>query len=134
MARATGWQFEFVTLHQHPEFRNLWGYVQYSRPLETRADLDLWAPTFLAGQFGEAALLGFAGPGGSQDNAMVLEHVRAHLGSGDAGRMYFERAFHQAREYVMNEKTALRTVATTLIEREHLSRTEIEHILDTPVQ
>lgn len=130
MARSTGWDFEFVTLRQHPEYPNLWGYVQYSRPLETRADLDLWAPTFLAGQFGEVALMGFAGPGGSQDNAMVMEHVRAYLGNGDAARTFFERAFNQARECVLGEAAALRTVANTLIQREHLNRADIDLILN----
>jgi hypothetical protein len=132
VACATGWDFEFVTLRQHPEYRNLWGYVQYSRPLESRADLDLWAPTFLAGQFGEVALMGFAGPGGSQDNAMVMEHVRAYLGTGDSARAFFEQAFDQARSRVLGETTALRAVANALIQREQLNRADVDVILGRP--
>lgn len=129
VARSIGWPFEFVTLDQHPEFRNLWGYVQYARPLESRADLDLWAPTFLAGQFGEEVLLGFAGPGGSQDNAMVMEQIRAFIGTGDTGREFFQGAFIEARSRVQQEAGSLMKVAGALLEEGFLNSADVDRLL-----
>lgn len=103
--------------------------MQYSRPLETREDLDLWAPTFLAGQFGEVVLLGFAGPGASQDNAMVTEQIGAFVGRDDAGRTFFQTAFQQSQRLVQQHASAVRLVANTLIQKETLYRADIEALL-----
>jgi hypothetical protein len=129
VAYTIGWAFEFVTLQQHPRYLNLWGYVQYSRPLETRADLDLWAPTFLAGQFSEALLLGFAGPGASHDTTMVMEQIGLHLGRGSEGAAFFHEASHRAREIVALHQEATRAIAEALVKSETLHRDEVEAVV-----
>jgi len=125
VAATVGWRFEFVTLEHHPRYTNLWGYVQYSRPLETRADLDLWAPTFLAGQFGEITLLGFAGPGASQDNAMVIEQVRAFVPGETEQRAFFQTAFEKARKVIDERKVAVQEIASTLLSEQTLQSTQV---------
>ena len=107
--------------------------MQYARPLESRDDLDRWAPTFLAGQFGEEVLLGFAGPGGSQDNAMVMEQIRAFVGSGDAGREFFQGAFIEARSRVQRNVEDLRSVAGALLAQGYLTSADIDRVLAKPV-
>lgn len=129
VAHALGWEFEFVTLRQHPRYRNLWGYVQYSRPLETRSDLDLWAPTFLAGQFSEALLLGFAGPGASHDNTMVMEQIRLYLGRGSEGVVFFQTASDRARHIVLSRRDTTSAVADALMARECMHHAEVLSVI-----
>jgi hypothetical protein len=88
--------------------------VQYSRPLGTRADLDLWAPTFLAGQFGETALLGFAGPGASQDTSMVMKQTRNLISEPAEQSAFFQRAHSKAQQIVSNRQLAVQAVASAL--------------------
>lgn len=120
VAATVGWAFEYVTLERHPRYTNLWGYVQYSRPLETRADLALWAPTFLAGQFGEIALLGFAGPGASQDNSMVMNQIRAFIQGEDEQRDCFQSAFLRAQQIVHQHQQAVQAVCSALLNEQTL--------------
>lgn len=130
VAATVGWAFEYVTLEQHPRYTNLWGYVQYSRPLETRANLDLWAPTFLAGQFGETALLGFAGPGASQDTTMVLNQIRAFIPSGDEQRVFFHAAFQRAQEIIRDRQLAVRAVASALLGEQTLQSRRAHDVIE----
>lgn len=129
MAHITGWPYEFVTLSQHPTYLNLWGYVQYSRALESRADLDDWAPTFLAGQFGETLMLGFAGPGASQDNSTVMQQIQQFIGRGPDGREFFQRAITRAQHIVQSHPQSVRLATETLIDRQILQRDDITRIL-----
>lgn len=103
--------------------------MQYSRPLESRADLVRWAPTFLAGQFGELVLHGFAGPGASQDNAMVMEQIQAHIDDDSQRRMTFQRAYQQAMEIVWRQEANVRSVAEALLARETLTRDEVNRLV-----
>ena len=130
VAATVGWSFEYVTLEQHSRYTNLWGYVQYSRPLETRTDLDLWAPTFLAGQFGETALLGFAGPGASQDTTMVLNQIRAFIPSGDEQRVFFQEALQRAQEIIRDRQVAVRAVASALLGEQTLQATRARDVIE----
>lgn len=120
-----------MTLLQHPQYRNLWGYVQYARSLESRSDLDRWAPTFLAGQFGEALLLGFAGPGASQDTTMVRDQIRAFISDRLQGHMFFQQALDQARAIVQDNPEPLRQVAEALLQRRTLTRVELQELLES---
>jgi hypothetical protein len=129
VAHITGWPYEFVTLNQHPQYLNLWGYVQYSRSLESRADLDNWAPTFLAGQFGEALLLGFAGPGASQDNTIVMQQIQQFIGHGADGRAFFQRSLAQAQHIVQRHPQPVRLIADTLMDRQMLQRDDVSRML-----
>ncbi|CAN5690009.1 hypothetical protein BH24CHL1_BH24CHL1_00700 [soil metagenome] len=131
VAATVGWRFEFVTLEHHPRYTNLWGYVQYSRPLETRADLNLWAPTFLAGQFGEIALLNFAGPGASQDNAMVMEQVRNFIPDPTGQRACFRAALERARQIVHERQPAVRAVASALLAGQTLQSAQTLTIIES---
>lgn len=116
-------------MRQHPEYTHLWGYVQYSRPLESRDDLDRWVPTFLAGQFGEELMLGFAGPGGSQDNSIVIDQIRLHIGSGPGAMQFFQGAYSWARNVVQTQAAAVQTVAHALVERETLQAAEVRDLI-----
>jgi ATP-dependent Zn protease len=98
--------------------------VQYSRQLESSADLDRWAPTFLAGQFGEALLMGFAGPGASQDNAMVMEQIRNFISREAEQRAFFQIAYDNALEIIRQHEQAVRVVSEALLERDRLSGEE----------
>lgn len=120
-----------MTLERHPRYRDLWGYVQYTRPLETRADLDLWAPTFLAGQFGELTLLGFAGPGGSQDTSMVMQQIRAFIVHDDEQRDCFRSAFEQARSIVQSRQGAVQAVASVLLRELTLQATQAFSVIES---
>jgi len=131
VAHITGWPYEFVTLNQHPHYLNLWGYVQYSRSLESRADLDDWASTFLAGQFGEALLLGFAGPGASQDNSIVMQQIQQFIGRGPEGQAFFQHAFARAQHIVQSHPQSVRLISSTLIDREMLQRDDVARMLAT---
>jgi hypothetical protein len=131
VAHITSWPYEFVTLNQHPTYLNLWGYVQYSRALESRADLDDWAPTFLAGQFGEALMLGFAGTGASQDNSIVMQQIQQFIGHGPDGQAFFQRAFARAQHIVQSHPRSVRLVTETLIDRQILHRDDITNMLAT---
>lgn len=103
--------------------------MQYSRPLESRADLDLWAPTFLAGQFGELLLLGFAGPGASQDNAMVMEQVRAYIDTAGDQQTFFQAAHHQVQQIIQSHQLAVRAVAEALLQEETLQSEKVLAII-----
>lgn len=105
--------------------------MQYSRPLETRADLDLWAPTFLAGQFGETALLGFAGPGASQDNSMVMEQIRAFISGEEEQRAFFRAAFEQARKIAGHRQQAIEAIASALLEQQTLDSLQAVTIIES---
>lgn len=129
VAHHVGWEFEFVTLRHHPHYTNLWGYVQYSRPLETRDDLDDWAPVFLAGQFGEALLLGFAGPGASQDTTVVLEQARSYLDNEADAQAFVRKAFDRARQIVASRGAEVRALAEELVERETIDRAGVARII-----
>lgn len=131
VAATVGWAFEYVTLNSHPRYANLWGYVQYSRPLETRADLDFWAPTFLAGQFGETALLGFAGPGASQDTSMVLEQVQKFIPGQEEQRAFFQSAQEKAQRIVHERQSAVGTVAVALLNEQTLQAADTVTIIES---
>lgn len=134
VAATVGWAFEYVTLERHPRYTNLWGYVQYSRPLETRADLDLWAPTFLAGQFGEIVMLNFAGPGASQDNATVMNQIRAFIQAEDEQHACFQSAFQQAQEIVCNHQAAVQAVATALLSEQTLQAAQAVAVIEAALR
>ncbi len=131
VAASVGWSFEYVTLDHHPRYINLWGYVQYSRTLDTRADLDLWAPTFLAGQFGELALLGFAGPGASQDNAMVMTQVRKFILQEDEQRVFFQAALAMARTIVDERRPAVQAVTAALLNEQTLQSAQTLALIES---
>jgi hypothetical protein len=103
--------------------------VQYSRSLESRADLDDWASTFLAGQFGEVLLLGFAGPGASQDNSIVMQQIQQFIGRGPDGQAFFQRAFARAQHIVHSHPQSVQLISSTLIDREMLQRDDITRML-----